>query len=290
MINKGSFFGKILLAQLVSFVIASYMTNNYFVSPTIALKPDVMQRLQQLPQQTIASLASAPNKITTTISKFSSGQNLAPPWVNKTVGQEKSNRIVFRGPTPILQNEPIVSAPPQNPTVPPINLPSILPLPTFPPLPTFAPLPTFIAKLPGSERSPTMSVPTVSPIPQISSSQLENEIINLINSRRKADGLGGLTANTQLTAAARRHSADISAHNNCGHYGSDGSDPFVRARQAGYTGSVHGETVACRHRTPESAVAGWWSSPPHHAILTNSTIKQIGVGWAGNYQTAIVGY
>lgn len=125
-------------------------------------------------------------------------------------------------------------------------------------------------------------------------SGIEGEIIQLINQRRGQDGLLALSYNAALTQAARRQSRDNSSRGSvgeCSHTGSDGSDFVRRSSEAGY--NAFGETVGCGHSSAQSIVDAWWNSPPHKAILTNASIKVIGVGWAQDKhsaQTALVGF
>lgn len=103
-------------------------------------------------------------------------------------------------------------------------------------------------------------------------------------------GLSILSVNSQLVAAARRHSKDLSERGFCGHTGSDNSTPWTRAREAGYTGRVYGETVGCGYPTAAAVVDAWWGSPGHKAVLTYSGATVIGMGWWERRQTAMVGY
>jgi uncharacterized protein YkwD len=114
-------------------------------------------------------------------------------------------------------------------------------------------------------------------------------MLQLINQRRKEAGLQEMSLDGHLSTAARDHSTYMAGgRGRCGHVGEGGSSPFERAKSAGYNGQVIGETVACSYTTAQGAVDGWWSSPPHKAILMSPNGRQIGLGWANNYQTALV--
>lgn len=118
-------------------------------------------------------------------------------------------------------------------------------------------------------------------------------MVTLINQKR--GGLPALSVNAQLTEAARRESRDNSKRGSvgdCSHTGTDGSNFTSRAKDAGYSGFAHGETIGCGHQSAQAIVDAWWNSPGHHAILTNGEITMIGVGWeSSNFtaQTAVVG-
>jgi uncharacterized protein YkwD len=107
----------------------------------------------------------------------------------------------------------------------------------------------------------------------------EQATIDLINQRRGAMGLGSLAPNPALTVSGRRHSADIGPAGLCQHDGTDGSSPWDRIAQEGYTGSAMGEVVGCGYSTAQGVVDGWWASPGHYDILTDAGSNSIGCGW-----------
>ncbi|MFI9253907.1 CAP domain-containing protein [Streptomyces sp. NPDC053069] len=112
-------------------------------------------------------------------------------------------------------------------------------------------------------------------------------IVQLVNAERAKAGCRPLTLNTALTKAAQDHSADMAAHQNMSHTGSDGSAPGDRITAAGYDWSAYGENVAYGYSTADEVMAGWMSSPGHRANILNCSFQQIGVGLAqpGSYWT-----
>jgi uncharacterized protein YkwD len=112
----------------------------------------------------------------------------------------------------------------------------------------------------------------------------ELETITLINARRVALGRVPLRSDPALHRAARRHVDDIGPLSLCQHNGTDGSSPWDRAAQAGYTGFAMGEVVGCNYTTPLAVVDGWWHSPGHYDVLTNPDARAIGCGWWVNAQ------
>ncbi|GAA3373040.1 hypothetical protein GCM10020367_31410 [Streptomyces sannanensis] len=112
-------------------------------------------------------------------------------------------------------------------------------------------------------------------------------MVALVNSERGKAGCSPLTVNAKLTKAAQDHSADMAAHKNMSHTGSDGSSPGDRIQRAGYSWSTYGENVAYGYSTPESVMAGWMSSPGHKQNILNCSFKEMGVGLAqpGSYWT-----
>lgn len=131
---------------------------------------------------------------------------------------------------------------------------------------------------PTSTRTPTPTPPIVGPT-ETPATDVEARVAQLINNERQVQGLPALRVDSRLVAAARRHSRDMAQNSFCGHIGTDGSDPFDRMRDAGYT-APYGETVACGYQTPESVVTAWMNSSAHRAILLCSVCSDIGIGYA----------
>ncbi|UXY25625.1 CAP domain-containing protein [Streptomyces sp. HUAS TT20] len=118
------------------------------------------------------------------------------------------------------------------------------------------------------------------PKPTATASGVVARIVQLVNAERAKVGCSALTLNATLSKAAQAHSADMAAHQNMSHTGSDGSSPGDRITRAGYTWSAYGENVAYGYSTPESVMAGWMASPGHKANILNCSFKEIGVGLA----------
>ncbi|MBF6612654.1 MAG: S-layer homology domain-containing protein [Chloroflexi bacterium] len=108
---------------------------------------------------------------------------------------------------------------------------------------------------------------------------VEQETVDLINSRRASMGLGVLRVDPGLSSAARRHSSDIGPLGLCQHNGTDGTSPWDRIDATGYSGFAMGEVIGCGYATAQDVVNGWWSSPAHYAILTDANANDIGCGW-----------
>lgn len=119
------------------------------------------------------------------------------------------------------------------------------------------------------------TVPTATPTPV---DDWEARVVQLINSERASRDLPVLSSDPRLAQAARRHSQDMADHNFFDHYGSDGSSPFDRISDAGYSFITAGETIAGGYTSPESAVNGWMNSPPHRSILLGD-YDDVGVGY-----------
>ena len=113
------------------------------------------------------------------------------------------------------------------------------------------------------------------------------QVVQLTNQQRAANGCGALTVNATLTQVAQAHSADMAANNYFSHDSQDGRSPFDRMSQAGYRFSAAAENIAAGQRTPQDVVTAWMNSEGHRANILNCTYTEIGVGYAtgGSYGT-----
>ncbi|MDQ7910898.1 CAP domain-containing protein [Phytohabitans sp. ZYX-F-186] len=162
--------------------------------------------------------------------------------------------------------------------------------PTQSPAASPKPSPTAKAKprtpaSPTPRRSPS-ATPTRPPTESGSSptqSADENKVVEIANQERASAGCGPVKVNAKLAAAAGLHSQDQAEHDNMSHTGSDGSTPWERSEEAGYTNAI-GENVAAGYRTPAAVMDGWMNSEGHRANILNCDAKAIGVGlaYAGN--------
>ncbi|MBL1084010.1 CAP domain-containing protein [Streptomyces actinomycinicus] len=155
---------------------------------------------------------------------------------------------------------------------------------------TTAPEPrrTTVPRTPAATTAPSTAPAAPStPKPTATASGVTARIVQLVNAERAKAQCRPLTVNPELTKAAQAHSADMSAHRNMSHTGSDGSSPGDRITGAGYTWSSYGENVAYGYTTAEQVMDAWMSSPGHRANILNCGFKEIGVGLAqpGSYWT-----
>lgn len=113
------------------------------------------------------------------------------------------------------------------------------------------------------------------------------ELLQRINALRAAGASCGssgtfpattpLTWNTQLTAAAAAHSADMAAKNYFEHTSADGTTMSQRVSNAGYAWSRVAENIAAGYGTVEAVMTGWANSPGHCANLMNANLREVGV-------------
>ncbi len=135
----------------------------------------------------------------------------------------------------------------------------------------YAPAGNIIGERPYSVR------PTAQP-------DLEQQVVDLVNSQRQQVGCAPVTIDPRLTQAARVHSQDMASNNFLNSIGSDGSDPGARLTAAGYAWSNYGENIAAGFTTAEQVMSVWMQGSAN--IILNCAYTQIGVGHEYNANSA----
>ena len=114
-------------------------------------------------------------------------------------------------------------------------------------------------------------------------SDLETQVIGLVNQHRAGLGLGGLAQSGTLTAAARWKALHMAFYGYMSH--EDPAPPIARSvgnrlAACGYSASGWGENIAQGHTSAASVMQGWLNSPGHKANIERSSFRAIGVGVA----------
>jgi uncharacterized protein YkwD len=117
-----------------------------------------------------------------------------------------------------------------------------------------------------------------------SEAALEDSVLCLVNEQRAAAGLGAVTPNSKLRAAAGRHSADMVSSGYFAHTTPGGVSFIDRIVDTGYTQNVRswlvGENLvwgAGRLSSPGELVRAWMESPPHRENLLRGRFREIGI-------------
>jgi uncharacterized protein YkwD len=148
------------------------------------------------------------------------------------------------------------------------SAPTALPSPTCTPAPAATGTPSATATA------------TPSPPAGASNGSIASDFLGLLNAERARNGLGPLSMNPNLSTAATNYARYMATANFFGHDGPDGSSPVRRVDATGYPGTWRGETLAAGQASAALAFDVWWNqSPPHHAILSDPTATEIGVGY-----------
>lgn len=96
---------------------------------------------------------------------------------------------------------------------------------------------------------------------------------------RENDPVGALQFDPRLEASAERHSQDMANNNIFSHTGSDGSSPFERMEDAGWSlDNTAGESIASGQRDAAQLVAAWMSSSGHCSLAMNPRFTHAGLG------------
>lgn len=138
---------------------------------------------------------------------------------------------------------------------------------------------------PGGAKQPK---PGSSPAPFVGGepSAIEARILELTNVERAQAGLGPLTWNNRLGAAAKGHSANMAVTGIFEHV-IDGIDAGDRIRAVGYRASSWSENIYLQFLLlseseglflADVAVKGWMNSPGHRANILDPTFTELGVG------------
>ncbi len=105
----------------------------------------------------------------------------------------------------------------------------------------------------------------------------------------RAPTLNPLAFNQQLQAAAQTHANNMSNEGFFDHQGSDGSMPWDRVSNQGYSWVWVGENIAQGQTSAAQALTGWQNSPGHNAILLSSEPTEFGLANApGNYWVMVL--
>lgn len=106
---------------------------------------------------------------------------------------------------------------------------------------------------------------------------LEQQMLQLVNSERRKRGLKALVADEPLRHVARAHSSDMMKRGYFSHVTPEGKDPFSRMKKAGINYNKAGENLAYA-ATLEKAHRGLMNSPSHRAAILNKSFGRVGIG------------
>ena len=119
------------------------------------------------------------------------------------------------------------------------------------------------------------------------------EILSLINADRQVRGVPALAMNTELVAAAQRHSNDLATNDFLSHVGSDGSEFWQRITDSGYPMTSGAENVLFRwDASGAGAFQQWKESAPHYDNMMNNAYQEMGAAYSvaasGKYYFTLV--
>ncbi|MCC6446223.1 MAG: CAP domain-containing protein [Armatimonadetes bacterium] len=116
---------------------------------------------------------------------------------------------------------------------------------------------------------------------------LEDQVFNIINQTRQANGLAPLARNATLDALAASFAQQIAAANqtnfDANHTGPDGKTAAQRMQGSGYNPVTWGENIAwSTGSNAQEIVNQWMNSPTHRANILKADFTETGIDIANN--------
>ncbi len=124
-----------------------------------------------------------------------------------------------------------------------------------------------------------INIPTT-PTTSNNISELENEVIRLVNIERTNAGKPALSLNSELSRVARIKSEDFVKNNYFSHYSPTYGSPFDMMKNFVITFTAAAEYIASGQRSAKAAVDTWMKSSGHRDNILNPAYNQTGVGVA----------
>lgn len=110
-------------------------------------------------------------------------------------------------------------------------------------------------------------------------------LYSLHNSNRSANGLSGLTVNSQLVSSATSKAQAMLNADCWSHYCPPGTSPWSFILGAGYQYVYAGENLGEGFTNSATLMNAWMNSPTHRANVLSGNFTEIGIGFAyGNFQ------
>lgn len=118
-------------------------------------------------------------------------------------------------------------------------------------------------------------------------SDMEQEVLKLVNKVRSENGLSPLAWADDVANVARAHSKDMIDRSFFSHTNPDGLSPFDRLNNNGISFRSAAENIAYGQRTAEAVMDAWMNSSGHRANILNKNITEIGIGAVKNQNGTI---
>lgn len=122
-------------------------------------------------------------------------------------------------------------------------------------------------------------LPTVYHIGSNDTGKIQFRMLDSINALRQARGSAAVALNSELNAAAKTHSQDMSVQNRPWHFGSDGSSPLDRVQRVGYSGRLIGENISETYETELETLAAWMEVPETREVILDPRARDMGFAW-----------
>ena len=114
-----------------------------------------------------------------------------------------------------------------------------------------------------------------------------NELVALVNKRRRAQGCAALIWDESAALVAQRHSEDMARRGYFSHRSADGRDPAARLRGGGIAYRAAAENIAEGQTSGRQVFDGWIGSRDHRANIEDCRYTHHGVGLYQNRWTHV---
>jgi len=131
----------------------------------------------------------------------------------------------------------------------------------------------------ASTRPDGLPTPTVYRISERDAAEIPFRFLESVNTLRQAAGVGAVTLDVQLNAAAATHSRDMAVQNRPWHFGSDGSSPIDRLNRVGFVGTLVGQAISETYETELETLGAWMQQGDSRAIILDRQATKIGLAW-----------
>lgn len=111
----------------------------------------------------------------------------------------------------------------------------------------------------------------------VESSVNQQELIRLTNVERERQGLGAVSEDPRLNAAALAKAQNMFEENYWAHYSPSGKDPWGFINGAGYKFTYAGENLAKSFYQSDEVVKAWMASKTHRENILNKHYSNIGI-------------
>ncbi len=122
-------------------------------------------------------------------------------------------------------------------------------------------------------------LPTVYKIRSGDTAKIQFRMLDAVNALRQAAGAPNVRLSSELTAASKTHSRDMSTQNRPWHFGSDGSSPLDRVARAGYSGRLIGENISETFETELETLSAWMETPETREVILDPRARDLGFAW-----------
>ena len=110
-------------------------------------------------------------------------------------------------------------------------------------------------------------------------SRLIDSMLREVNMQRALNGVGVLTINDRLTAAAQKHAEDMAKRDYFDHRSPDGRGYQERIAREGYAWRAIAENLGAGLSSPKSTVNAWMTSPGHRENMLSWDYYDAGIGY-----------